>query len=217
MRSKLDNKLPGKLYIIAAPSGAGKTSLVHALVQKMSNLKISISYTTRPPRPKEIDGEHYFFVTPEKFAVMEADNQFLEHAAVFGHAYGTSKQWVSDTLASGQDVILEIDWQGAQQVKQSYPDAVGIFILPPSKEALHKRLNKRAQDKPEVIIARMGKAIREMEHCEDFDYIVINDVFDQAVDELGHIVSAQNLRTAYQRINHADLLRNLLSTDDDSE
>lgn len=213
----MTDTVAGKLYIIAAPSGAGKTSLVNELVKKVSNLTVSISYTTRPPRGKEVTGEQYFFVTPEEFAVMEADNQFLEHAAVFGHAYGTSKQWVHDKLAGGKDVILEIDWQGANQVKQIYPEAVSIFILPPSKEALEKRLTKRAQDKPEVITARLGKAMLEMEHCKDFDYIVINDDFDKAVEELWHVVAVQSLRTACQTIKQADLLSKLLSTEADSE
>lgn len=202
--------LMGTLFVIAAPSGAGKTSLVNALVERVPNLNISISYTTRRPRENETHGEHYFFVSPEEFAVMEAQNVFLEHAAVFGHAYGTSRQWVEEKLKAGSDVILEIDWQGAKQIRYIYPESVSIFILPPSIEALAERLRGRGQDTESVIEARLAKAVREMEHCPDFDYIVINDDFEKAVVELESIVRSRHLITAQQMARYAELLANLL-------
>ncbi len=184
------------LYIIIAPSGAGKTSLVHALVASQSNVAVSISYTTRPMRPGEVDGENYFFVNQATFDEMVDANVFLEHASVFGLSYGTSKAWVEETLAAGVDVILEIDWQGAQQVKKLLPSSVGIFILPPSRQSLSDRLHKRGQDAPEVIERRLREATLEMQHAKDFDYVVINEDFEMALSDLKAIFQARPLQTS---------------------
>ncbi len=201
----------GTLFTVSAPSGAGKTSLVNALIESTEDICVSVSHTTRPQRPGEEDGVNYHFVDQNTFKAMLAENAFLEHAQVFSNFYGTSQQWVEDTLKSGQDVILEIDWQGAQQVHRLMPDTIGVFILPPSKEALENRLNGRGQDEQSVIDARMAEAVSEMVHYVEADYLIINDVFDAALDEFKTIVSVQALKLSRQQEVHQDLLSQLLS------
>ena len=201
----------GTLFTLSAPSGAGKTSLVKALLEAMPELTVSVSHTTRPMRPGEEDGVNYHFVSHERFeAMLEADD-FLESAEVFGNLYGTSAKWVQDTLAQGQDVILEIDWQGAEQVRQLMPDTCSIFILPPSSQALEERLQGRGQDDADVIAKRMQAAVDEMSHYQAADYLVINDDFDVALRDLQTIVSSTRLLTDQQEMRHARLLKDLLS------
>jgi len=200
----------GTLFIVSAPSGAGKTSLVKALVESTAALEVSVSHTTRPMRPGEVDGVHYHFVPVETFRERVDAGDFLEYAEVFDNLYGTSRTAVLDRLAAGVDVILEIDWQGAQQVQRQIPEAVSIFILPPSREALEERLRGRGQDGEEVIARRMRDAEREMSHWEAFDYLVINDRFATALEELQAIVTARRLRREAQAVRHAALLKSLL-------
>lgn len=184
----------GTLYIIAAPSGGGKTSLVRALVSQIPRLVISISHTTRPARPAEKDGVNYHFVSDDTFQTLLKAETFLEHAKVFGYCYGTSKKLVQESLALGNDVILEIDWQGAQQIRRQFPDAVSIFIMPPSLDILRARLRERAQDSEQVIEHRMQQAEAEMSHANEFDYLIINNDFELAVMDLMAIVHSQRLR-----------------------
>src|SRR5579872_4599208 len=172
---------PGTLYIISAPSGGGKTSLVHALLQSVPSLEVSISHTTRSARPGEKDGVDYYFVSDAEFADLVKQKVFLEHADVFGNAYGTSRQWVANKLKAGIDIILEIDWQGAQQIRKMMPDAIGIFVLPPSWQILEARLHERAQDDEAVIARRMTQARDEIAHCYEYDYLVVNDNFSKAL------------------------------------
>jgi guanylate kinase len=186
MSSEAANR--GQLFIVAAPSGAGKTSLVNALVADDPRLVISVSYTTRAPRPGESDGVHYHFVTPGSFERRRQAGEFLECAEVFGHWYGTHRQTTEAILDAGQDVILEIDWQGARQVKQTFPDCRSIFILPPSVAALRERLGARAQDSESVIERRMAEARDELSHWDEFDFVVINDDFAEALEELKSLV-----------------------------
>jgi guanylate kinase len=200
----------GTLYTVSAPSGAGKTSLVNAMLQRRPGLQVSVSHTTRAARPGEEDGVNYHFVSEQAFEAMLAAEEFLEHARVFGNFYGTSRRWVEQQLRLGIDVILEIDWQGAQQIKRLLPDTRSIFILPPSREALDQRLNARGQDDAAVIAARMADAVEEMSHFEESDYLVINRDFDQALEELEAIVICHRLGTARQRQAHAELLEDLL-------
>lgn len=204
-------RCPGNLYIISAPSGAGKTSLVNALIPLLDDLKVSISHTTRACRPGEVDGVNYHFATRDQFQRMLEEGAFLESAEVFGNYYGTSQRWVRDTLASGCDVILEIDWQGAQQVRRLMPDAISIFILPPSLRALQERLNNRGQDPKDVIERRMAAAISEMSHYAEADYLVVNDHFDTALQELRAILTAGRLQIAKQEQRQAQRLEELLS------
>ena len=199
----------GTLFIISAPSGAGKTSLVAEILARMDNIQASVSHTTRACRPGEVDGVNYHFVSQSVFAHMVADNAFFEHAEVFGNFYGTSEQWVRDTLNRGTDVILEIDWQGAAQVRQKFPNNKSIFILPPSKKALRERLNGRGQDKAEVIEQRIASATEEMSHYVEADYLVVNDDFTTARRELESIITAQRCKTPVAR--HEKLLLDLLS------
>ena len=201
----------GTLFTVSAPSGAGKTSLVNALIESTEDICVSVSHTTRPQRPGEEDGVNYHFVDQNTFKSMLGDNAFLEHAQVFSNFYGTSQQWVEDTLKSGKDVILEIDWQGAQQVRRLMPDTVGVFILPPSKEALENRLTGRGQDEQSVIDARMAEAVSEMVHYVEADYLIINDVFNAALDEFKNIVGVQALKLSRQQELHQELLSQLLS------
>lgn len=198
----------GNLFLISAPSGAGKTSLVSELLNKMDNIKASVSHTTRASRPGEVDGINYHFVSQQQFVDMLEQDAFLEHAEVFGNFYGTSQQWVADSLASGEDVILEIDWQGAAQVRQLFPDSTSIFILPPSKQALRERLHNRAQDDAEVIEKRIAAATEEMSHYIEADFVVVNDQFDLALSQLMAIVTAQHCRlpVAGQEALISDLL-----------
>lgn len=200
----------GTLYIIAAPSGGGKSSLVRALIELMPQLKVSVSHTTRPMRPGEQEGVDYHFVDQPSFDALLQSNTFLEHARVFDYCYGTSRDWVLAQLQQGVDVILEIDWQGARQVRQSLPDCVGIFILPPSREQLDERLHARAQDPDEVIARRMRGAINELAHYDEFDYLVLNDNFASALADLQAIVRCGQLRTPVQAVKLRDLLVSLL-------
>jgi len=201
---------PGSLFIIAAPSGAGKTSLVDALIQQEKNIVHSISYTTRPMRPKEQQGVNYFFVSKDEFIEMIAKNLFLEFAEVFGHYYGTSREFIETQLKMGNDIILEIDWQGAEQIKQLFPNCVSIFILPPSRDILQHRLQSRQQDHPEVIEKRMAAASSEMTHYAEFDYLIVNDQFDEALDHLHLIVGAKRLKQEKQALKYKKLLADLL-------
>jgi guanylate kinase len=208
----------GNLYLISAPSGAGKTSLVKALLavdqpglHGGAGLCVSVSHTTRPMRPGEVEGVNYHFVDRTTFLAMRDSGEFLEHAEVFGNFYGTSRIWVTARLAAGWDVILEIDWQGAAQIKSLLPDSVGIFILPPSRETLEQRLNHRGQDKPEVIAERMAKAVSEMSHYAQADYLVINDVFEVALADLQAITRSKQLRRPVQEARNQALLASLLS------
>ncbi len=199
----------GNLFIICAPSGAGKTSLVNALLEREPDIELSISYTTRAPRTGETDGRNYHFVSREQFVEMTGRGEFLESAEVHGNLYGTSQAWISARRAEGKDIVLEIDWQGAAQVRRLIPDAVGVFILPPSPEALRKRLVGRGQDTPEVIERRLLAAREEVAHVEEFDYVIINRNFDVAVADLVSIVRAQRLRLAVQVERHRDLINRL--------
>ena len=200
----------GNLFIITAASGAGKTSLVRALLQQDSQIKLSVSYTTRQPRVGEVNGEHYHFVDEASFLKMLDENDFLESAHVHGARYGTSKTCVNEVLAAGQDLILEIDWQGAAQVRQLYPTAISIFILPPSMPELESRLRGRGQDSEEVMTKRLAAAKDEMSHVGEFDYVTINDKFEVALEDLNAIVRTQRLKREKQLARHATLLKGLI-------
>jgi guanylate kinase len=200
----------GTLYIISAPSGAGKTSLVKALLEKLAGVSVSVSHTTRPARPGEQDGVDYHFVAKAEFERLAAGDEFLEHAQVFDNYYGTRRATVLEKLESGGDVILEIDWQGARQVYKAFPQAVRVFILPPSREALRERLAGRGQDSEEVINRRMADAVSEMSHYDEFDYLVFNDDFDTALGELMALFSARRLRSEAQMQRYASELKGLL-------
>ena len=201
----------GTLFTVSAPSGAGKTSLVNALIQRDSRLRVSVSHTTRPRRPGERDGVNYHFVGEQVFRDMLKRAEFLEHAQVFGNLYGTSQTWVEQQLAAGLDVILEIDWQGAQQVKKLIPGTRAIFILPPSRATLLQRLTARGQDDNAIIDARMAEAVEEMSHYVEGDYLVVNQDFDVALAELQAIFTCQRLRISRQQTELAQLLQDLLS------
>ncbi len=201
----------GTLYIVSAPSGAGKTSLVKALVDAQPQVRVSVSHTTRAMRPGEVDGVNYHFVSREEFLARLERNEFLEHAEVFGNLYGTSQLWLEQTLAEGYDLILEIDWQGAQQVRRLMPQAKSIFILPPTQEALRQRLNNRGQDSDEIIEKRMREAVSEMSHYVEYDYLVINDDFAHALIDLQSIFRANQLKQQAQQRRHARLLSELLA------
>lgn len=201
----------GTLYTVSAPSGAGKTSLVKALVDACEHINVSVSHTTRSMRPGEVDGVNYHFVDHHHFLDMVSSDGFLEHAQVFANHYGTSKQWVESQLAAGSDVILEIDWQGAEQVRKILPNTISIFILPPSREALRERLTGRGQDDSETIDRRMAEAKNESSHFGDANFLVINDVFDHALSDLKSIVQCQRLLLPKQQARHVDLLDDLLS------
>lgn len=201
----------GNLIVIAAPSGAGKTSLVKALSESVEQLQISVSHTTRAMRPGEKNGVDYFFIDPKTFHEMTEKEAFLEHATVFGNHYGTSKSWVLEQLKAGIDVVLEIDWQGAQQVQRLFPNVVSVFILPPSMHELKNRLQGRQQDCAETIAKRMQAAQDEISHFSEFDYLVVNDQFDVAVNDLKNIVMAMRLKTAVQTVKQITLLENLLN------
>ena len=200
----------GVLFIISAPSGAGKTSLVKALLETTDHLCVSVSHTTRPKRPGERDGVDYHFINLEQFERCANSGEFLEYAKVFDYFYGTSQSAVENQLAKGQDVILEIDWQGARLVRHRMPQCQSIFILPPSLAELEQRLSKRGQDSVEVIQRRMCDAFNEMSHYGEFDYLVINDNFDQALVDLRCIVFGQRLRTQFQQNRHSQLITSLL-------
>ena len=201
----------GTLFTVSAPSGAGKTSLVKALVADMQDIQVSISHTTREIRAGEENGRHYHFVDRETFETMINGGEFLEYAPVFTKFYGTSKNWVDQTLSKGIDVILEIDWQGANQVRAIRPGTVSVFILPPAKDVLLKRLQDRGRDNPTVIQNRMAEARNEMSHYYEADYLIINDKFPQALTEFKALVLAERLKIGNQQINHKALLLELLS------
>ena len=200
---------PGNVLIVAAPSGAGKSTLVNALLAAEPGVKLSISYTTRAPRPGEVDAREYFFVDLPTFNRMRIAGDFIESAEVHGHWYGTSTQWIEARIADGDDVLLEIDWQGAQQIKRRFPDAIGIFILPPSIDALEARLKKRGQDEGAVITRRLLAAGGEIAHAREFEYAIINREFEEASHQLKSIVQAARLRFSSQALRHADLFGQL--------
>ncbi len=195
--------MTGNLFIVCAPSGAGKTSLVSELLKADPQIRLSVSYTTRKPRPGEVDGREYHFVTEPEFAQRVERGEFLENALVHGNHYATSARWISEERAAGRDIMLEIDWQGAAQVRQLIPETIGIFILPPSFEALLSRLNKRAQDSPDVIARRLAAARDEISHVGEFKYVMINDNFSLAAQDLISIVRAQRLLTPIQLARHS--------------
>lgn len=201
----------GKLYIISAPSGAGKTSLVKQLLRQVPQVAVSVSHTTRPKRPGESHGVDYFFVSVAEFQAMLEQQAFLEHAQVYDNYYGTAEQTVTDQLRNGFDVILEIDWQGAEQVKSLFPDSVSIFILPPSIDVLRQRLRSRGQDDEATIERRMRDAVAEISHYPQYDYLVVNDGFDQALMELSGIFIANRLAITVQQDRLAPLLSALLA------
>ncbi|CDG19853.1 Guanylate kinase [Xenorhabdus poinarii G6] len=203
----------GTLYIVSAPSGAGKSSLIQALLktQPLYDTQVSVSHTTRQARPGENHGEHYFFTTVDEFQKMISHDDFLEYACVFGNYYGTSRKVIEDTLASGVDVFLDIDWQGAQQIRQKMPAARSIFILPPSREELLRRLRGRGQDSEEVIAKRMAQAVAEMEHYNEYDYVIINDDFNTALADLQSIIRSERLRLDRQIQRHDALISKLLA------
>jgi len=199
----------GTLFIVTAPSGAGKTSLVNELLHQIKNLLVSVSHTTRPIRPGETNGKNYHFIDERRFLSMLSNGDFLETADVYGYKYGTSSKWVSAELGRGNDVILEIDWQGAIQIKRQFPGACSIFILPPSLEALIDRLHKRQQDDDETIARRMAQAKEVISHVKDADYAVVNDRFDETVNEVSSIIQSRRLKIEAQMVNLANLLANL--------
>ena len=202
----------GNLFVVTAPSGAGKTSLVKELLAADPHVKLSISYTTRPPRPGEKDCHDYHFVSRETFEAMLGRGDFLESAEVYGNYYGTSQVWITETMQSGRDILLEIDWQGAAQVRRLFPEAIGVFILPPSLETLRKRLSARGQDSEEVIERRMCVAQEDISHVGEFEYVIINNIFAEAVADLCAVFRAERLKVTRQLARHSDLMTKLAST-----
>ncbi len=196
----------GNIYVVTAPSGAGKTTLVRALLATDHQVQLSVSFTTRSPRTGEVNGKDYNFVTREAFEAMIAAGSLLEHAEVFGNYYGTSQPWIESMLAQGQDILLEIDWQGAQQVRRLLPEAIGIFILPPSLAALEARLNGRGKDSAEVITHRLAAAKEEISHVDEFDYVIINDHFEEALRDMVSVVRAERLRLGKQSTLHEAMI-----------
>ncbi|SDZ28082.1 guanylate kinase [Lysobacter sp. yr284] len=201
----------GTLYIVAAPSGAGKSSIVNAVLARDPNIRLSISFTSRQPRPGERHAEHYHFVSEQEFEAMVAEGDFFEHARVHGDWKGSARQSVEPFLSAGKDVLLEIDWQGARQVRKKVPDAVSVFILPPSRRALESRMRSRGQDSEEVIGQRLAAAREEMSHYGEFDYVIVNEIFDTAVDEMCAIFTASRLRREPQVARHSRLITALLA------
>lgn len=204
-----NGRIAGNIFLVVAPSGAGKSTLVNALLAKNPAIQLSVSYTTRPPRPGETDGREYHFVSVEDFKARRARGEFLESAEVHGNFYATSRVWIEERMREGRDVLLEIDWQGARQVKAAFAHALGIFILPPSIDALEKRLHKRGQDSPQVIARRLLAAGSEIAHAPEFDYVIINEDFDRALADLTAIVTAARLRYASQAARHHELFAQL--------
>ncbi|QCI22871.1 guanylate kinase [Buchnera aphidicola] len=202
----------GILFIISAPSGTGKSSLIQGLLQSknLCNIQVSVSYTTRIIRPGELHGKHYHFVSKKEFQIMIKQESFLEYAKVFSNYYGTSRQSIERMLFSGIDVFLDIDWQGAKQIKYKMPESKSIFLLPPSKDTLYKRLRERGQDSDIVIANRMEKAVDEMKHYSEYDYLIINDDFKQAVNDLKTIITAEHLCLFHQKNKYNLLISNLL-------
>lgn len=205
------DKHQGNLFILSAPSGAGKSTLYKALLKQDNKVRISISHTTRAPRVGEEQGREYYFTDVESFLDMIADDAFFEHAQVFDHYYGTSKASIFEMLEQGLDVILEIDWQGARQVRQLYPESIGIFILPPSLSSLEERLKKRATDTKDVIQRRMAKAVNEMSHYYEYDFVIINDDFDDALSKMSSIFMAMRAKTPIIEQKNSNLINDLLS------
>lgn len=202
--------MAGHLYIVAAPSGAGKTTLVRMLLENDSGIRLSISYTTRAPRPGEQDGREYNFVDLATFRGMAERGEFIEWAEVHGNCYGTSRLWIEREMAAGRDVLLEIDWQGAQQVRRLFAQAIGVFVLPPSLAELERRLRGRGTDSAEVVARRLAAACEEMRHVGEFDYVIINDELPAALGDLQAVVRASRLRCATQRDRHSALFNDLL-------
>jgi guanylate kinase len=200
----------GNLFVVAAPSGGGKTSLTRALLEREPEILLSVSYTTRSPRPGETDGVDYHFVAPKRFEELKAAGEFLEHAQVHGNWYATSAIWLKRQIDAGQDVLLEIDWQGAAQVRKLIAASVLIFILPPSLASLEERLVRRGQDDSQTIARRLNAAREEMRHCGEFDYVIINQEFASALDDLRSIVRASRLRSAQQRVRYKGLIKQLV-------
>ena len=201
--------MSGNLFVVSAPSGAGKTSLVHALLNINPKIDLSVSYTTRAPRPGERDGKDYHFVSREAFSRMAERGEFLESAEVYGNLYGTSQTWISQENAKGRDILLEIDWQGAAQVRRLFPECISIFILPPSMEALEQRLKGRGKDNDEVIARRMAAVREDVAHIAEFDYVIINDNLNEALRELNAVVLSARLRGAMQLARHQALINQL--------
>lgn len=201
--------MSGSLFVISAPSGAGKTSLVHALLNINPQIDLSVSYTTRHPRAGEIDGKAYHFVNREQFLEMAARSEFLESAEVYGNLYGTSQKWINQENAKDRDVLLEIDWQGAEQVRKLFPECITIFVLPPSLEALELRLKGRGKDNDEVIAKRLAAVREDVSHVAEFDYVIINDNLNEALRELNAVVLAARLRGSRQLARHQLLINQL--------
>lgn len=205
------DKHKGNLFILSAPSGAGKSTLYKALLKQDDKVRISISHTTRAPRTGEEHGREYYFIDDESFLDMIAEDAFFEHAQVFDNYYGTSKESIFGMLEQGLDVILEIDWQGARQIRQLYPEAIGIFILPPSLQTLEERLRKRATDSDEVIQRRMAKAVNEMSHYHEYDFVIVNDDFDAALSQISAVFQAMRSKTTVMQEKNGNLINDLLS------
>jgi guanylate kinase len=205
----------GILFVVSAPSGAGKTSLVNTLLEGDPDLSLSVSYTTRSPRAGEKDGEHYHFVDKAQFEAMVAEDAFVEYARVFDNAYGTAEAALREVLEAGRDLLLEIDWQGARQVRARFPDAVSVFIVPPSVVELERRLRGRGQDSDDVIAARMNCARDELSHYGEYDYLIVNDVFEEALSDLRSVVAAERLRQPRQVARRRDALEAMLAGDRD--
>lgn len=203
--------MAGTLYVVAAPSGAGKTTLVKMLLQKKPYLRLSVSFTTRAPRPGEVQGREYNFVSQEEFQAMQARGDFLEWAEVHGNFYGTSRSWIEARMRENQEILLEIDWQGARQVRALFPEALGIFILPPDLETLSDRLSGRGTDSPQVIARRLAVAEAEMRHVGEFDYVIINDDLNQALQDFCAIVRASKLSLHAQRTRYPALFSRLMT------
>ena len=201
--------MSGTLFIVSAPSGGGKTSLVKALLESEHDVKLSVSHTTRPARTGEENGRAYHFVAPAEFERMLKAGEFLEHAEIYGNRYGTSRKWIAGQLEHGASILLEIDWQGAQQVRKLMPGTVSVFILPPSLEVLEQRLKGRSQDSPEAVARRLAAAREEIGHCVEFDYVIINDDFTRAAQDLVSIIRAERLTLSRQLARHADLINRL--------
>lgn len=199
----------GNLFVVTAPSGAGKTTLVAALLAADANVQLSISYTTRAPRAGEVDGKDYHFVDRAEFERMISAGELLEHAEVYGNYYGTSQVWINEVIQNGRDILLEIDWQGAQQVRRLFPDAIGLFVLPPSLDTLESRLRNRGKDSEEVIAKRMAVAREECSHVDEFDYVIVNEHIDDAVRDIVAVVRAQRLTLAGQSQRHTALISSL--------
>ena len=196
----------GNIYVVTAPSGAGKTSLVRALLAADDQVRLSVSYTTRAARPGEVDGKDYHFVDETAFLAMLRRGDFLESAEVYGNRYGTSQPWIEGVIGSGADILLEIDWQGAAQVRRIFPEAIGIFVLPPSLEVLTERLTGRGTDAADVVARRLAAAREDIGHVEEFDYVIINDDFNTALQELLAVIRAQRLKAQPQLLRHAAMI-----------